>query len=156
MGFRRGVQAEVLLSLALVMVTGTALLAGFFLELSHARIEALHGLLGKGLVAEAEVQTQVQKFRLDPIEGSLWWRIDSEGCVTGLNAPPAALDATTRSFAEQSLAVGEALVESGAPWAAIRFAVPDLEAGEVVTGRIDAPVSGAVIAALVVINVLIF
>jgi signal transduction histidine kinase len=154
-GFRRGVQAEVLLSLALVMITGTALLAGFFLELSHARIEALHGLLGKGLVAEAEAQTQVQKIRLDPIEGGIWWRIDSEGRVTGLNALPAALDASTRSLAEESLALGEALVESGAPWAAIRFAVPDLEAGEVVTGRIDAPVSGAVIGALVVINVLI-
>ena len=97
MGFSRGVQAEVLLSLALVMVTGTALLAGFFLELSHARIEALHGLLGKGLVAEAEAQTQVQKIRLDAaIEGGLWWRIDGEGRVTGLNATPAALDASTR------------------------------------------------------------
>jgi signal transduction histidine kinase len=155
-GFRRGVQAEVLLSLALVMVTGTALLAGFFLELSHARIEALHGLLGKGLVMEAEAQTQGKKIRLDPIERGIWWRIDREGRVTGLNAPPVALDASTRSFAEESLAIGEALVESGAPWAAIRFAVPDLDAGEVVIGRIDAPVSGAIIAALVVINVLIF
>ena len=104
MGFRRGVQAEVLLSLALVMITGTALLAGFFLELSHARIEALHGLLGKGLVAEADAQTQVQKIRLDPIEGGLWWRIDSEGRVTGLNAPPAALGPFLVQLVELSFA----------------------------------------------------
>ena len=39
--FRRGVQAEILLSLALVMITGTALLAAIFVQVNHARIEAL-------------------------------------------------------------------------------------------------------------------
>lgn len=152
MGFRRGVQAEVLLSLALVMITGTALLAAFFLEINHARLEALHGVLGKGFVAEI----QAQGVLLHPIEAGSWWRIDREGRVTGLNASVDVLDSDTRSLAEESLAVGEALVESGAPWAPIRFAAPDLDAGNVVTGRIDPPVSGAVLAGLVIIDVLIF
>lgn len=156
MDLRRGVQAEVLLSLALVMVTGTGLLVAFFLEIGHVRIEALHNLLGKGLVAEAELQTQAQKLRLDPLDGGLWWRIDDDGQVTGLNSLAGVVDVGTRSLAEEALVVGGALVESGAPWAPIRFAVPDLEAGSVVVGRIDAPVSGSVLAGLVLIDVLIF
>ena len=51
MRFRQGAQAEVLLSLALVMVTGTGLLAALFLEIEQARVERLHGLLGHGFVA---------------------------------------------------------------------------------------------------------
>ena len=51
MRFRQGAQAEVLLSLALVMVTGTGLLAALFLEIDQARVERLHGLLGHGFVA---------------------------------------------------------------------------------------------------------
>jgi hypothetical protein len=49
--FRQGAQAEVLLSLALVMVTGTGLLAALFLEIDQARVERLHGLLSRGFVA---------------------------------------------------------------------------------------------------------
>ena len=154
MGFRRGVQAEVLLSLALVMVTGTALLAAFFIEISHARIEALHGLLGNGFVVEAESQTRGYPLHLS--EGGVWWRIDHEGRVFGLNASTNLLDSNTRSLAEQSLEAGETLVESGAPWSPIRFASPDADGGSVVTGRIDAPVSGVVLAGLVFVDVLIF
>jgi signal transduction histidine kinase len=153
-GLRRGVQAEVLLSLALVMVTGTALLAAFFIEISHARIEALHGLLGDGFVVEAESQTRGYPLHLS--EGGVWWRIDHEGRVFGLNASENLLDSNTRSLAEQSLEAKEALVESGAPWSPIRFASPDVDGGSVVTGRIDAPVSGVVLAGLVFVDVLIF
>jgi len=154
--FRRGVQAEVLLSLALVMVTGTGLLVAFFLEISHVRIEALHSLLGKGLVAEARIQTQARTFGLDAVERGVWWRVDEAGHVSGLNSSAGPMDSDSRSLADESLASGEALVESGAPWDPIRFAIPDLEEGSVVIGRIDAPVSGAVLAGLIFIDVLIF
>lgn len=154
MEFRRGVQAEVLLSLALVMVTGTALLAAFFLEISHSRIETLHGLLGAGFVVEAQSQSKGAPMYFS--DGGVWWRVDRAGRVTGLNASTELLDSDTRSLAEQSLASGEALVESGAPWSPIRFAAPGLEAEYVVTGRIDAPVSGVVLAGLVFVDVLIF
>ena len=53
MRLHQGVAAEILISLALVMATGTALLAAVLLEIEADRIEALHGLLGRGFVASA-------------------------------------------------------------------------------------------------------
>jgi signal transduction histidine kinase len=152
MGFRRGVQAEVLLSLALVMITGTALLAGIFVQVHHARIEALHVVLGEGFVAES----QADVFDLRPIEGGVWWRLGRAGDVRGLNVSADALDVETRRLAESSFATGESLVESGAPWNPIRFAARGRDEDEVVAGRIDAPVSGLVLVGLVVIDILVF
>ena len=86
--FRRGVQAEILLSLALVMIIGSALLAAIFVQVNHTRIEALHGVLGKGFFAE----TQADGFDLHPIDGGLWWRIHADGRVTGLNGAAVVLD----------------------------------------------------------------
>jgi signal transduction histidine kinase len=150
--FRRGVQTEVLLSLALVMITGSALLAAIFVQVNHTRIEALHGVLGKGFFAE----TQADGFDLHPIDGGLWWRIHADGRVIGLNGAAVVLDPATRALADRSRIAGEAFVESGAPWAPIRFAAPDPETKSVVVGRIDAPVSGVVLAGLVIVDVMTF
>jgi len=152
MQLRQGVQAEVLLSLALVMITGTALLAAVFLEINHARIESLHEVLGRGFAA----QVQASRFELAPTDGVLWWRVERGGRVSGVNASTAALDDGTHSLALESLAQGHALVASGAPWEAIRFAAPDGNTGSVIAGRIEAPVSGVVLAGLFVVDVLIF
>ncbi|MBC8187302.1 MAG: HAMP domain-containing histidine kinase [Proteobacteria bacterium] len=152
MAMRQGVQAEVLLSLALVMITGTALLAAFFLEINHTRIEGLHDVLGRGFASQVESPS----FAVSPTDGGLWWRVERDGRVSGVNASAEDLDSSTRELAIESLAQGHALVESGAPWEPIRFAAPDGNSQRVVAGRIDAPVSGLILAVLVVIDVLIF
>ena len=152
MEVRQGVQAEVLLSLALVMITGTALLAAVFLEINHARIESLHDVLGRGFAA----QVQSSRFTIAPSDGALWWRVEQGGRVSGVNASTATLDSGTHRLAVESLAQGHALVESGAPWDPIRFAVPEANANSVIAGRIEAPVSGLILAGLVVVDVLIF
>lgn len=152
MAMRQGVQAEVLLSLALVMVTGTALLAAVFLDISHSRIESLHGVLGRGFAA----QVQNSAFEISPTDGGLWWRIERGGRVSGVNVSAETLDDKTRSIALEVLEGGDAVVVSGAPWDAIRFAAPDGGPDGVVAGRIEAPASGLVLAALVVVDVLIF
>jgi len=153
MRVRRGVQAEVLFSLALVMITGTVLFAAIFVRINHARIESLHGVLGRGFVAES----QLDLFDLRPIEGGLWWHIDSTGRVQGVNALPDALDESTRRLAEASFEAGESLVESSAaPWAPIRFAAPGRNENEVIAGRIDAPVSGLLLSGFVLVEILIF
>ncbi|HKK51131.1 MAG TPA: HAMP domain-containing protein, partial [Myxococcota bacterium] len=148
----QGVQSEVLLSLALVMATATVLLAAIFLEVNQARVERLHGLLGRGLIAE----TTSPRFLLHPWEGGSWWRIDSAGGVSGLNASVGALDRVTRRLAGEVARTGRARVESGAPWSPIRFAAPDPEGRGAVAGRIEAPVSGLVLGALVLFDVLVF
>lgn len=152
MGLRQGVQAEVLLSLALVMITGTALLAAVFLEINYARIESLHEVLGRGFAS----QVQNSRFSIAPNDGVLWWRVGRGGRVSGVNASTATLDSETHALAIESLAKGNALVESGAPWEPIRFAAPEASSNSVIAGRIEAPVSGVILAVLVVVDVLIF
>jgi len=151
-GTRHGVQAEVLLSLALVMVTGTGLLAAVFLEINHARVESLHGLLGQGFVARAREPS----FEVRPSEMGIWWRIDAEGRISGLSTSTEPIDPGTRALAAEVAVLGEPVVQSGAPWASIRFAAPRALGVGVVAGRIDAPVSGGVILMLLITDVLIF
>ena len=149
---RHGVQAEVLLSLALVMVTGTGLLAAVFLEINHARVESLHGLLGQGFVARAREPS----FEVRPSEMGIWWRVDAAGRISGLSTSAEPIDPGTRALAAEVAVLGEPVVQSGAPWAPIRFAAPRASGVGVVAGRIVAPVSGGVILMLLITDVLIF
>ena len=150
--FYRGVQGEVLLSLALVMATGTALLAAIFLEVNRARIDQVHELLGRGFASE----TRSPGFAFEPWEGASWWRIAVDGRVAGLNRSAAALDPATRSLGEAAAVRMQTQVETGAPWSPIRFATPDPDRGGVLVARLDAPLSGRVLAALIVVHVLVF
>ncbi len=152
MSLRKGVQAEVLLSLALVMITGTGLLAAVFLEVSSARVATLHDLLGRGFVS----LSQERFFELDPLESGRWWRFGPGGHPAGLNAPVDALDPVTRALAREVLSTGEAVVQSGAPWEPIRFAAPRANGAGALGGRIEAPVSGRVLALLLLADVLVF
>ena len=152
MRVHRGVQAEVLLSLALVMVTGTGLLAAVFLELNHSGLERLHGLIARGSAAASANAG----FERNPPEIGLWWALDAEGRTVGLNASTEKLDRETLNLAEEAIGGGETLVQSGAPWEPIRLAVPRATGRGVFVGRIDAAFSGAVLAGLLVTDVLIF
>ncbi|MEZ4330681.1 MAG: ATP-binding protein [Myxococcota bacterium] len=149
---RQGVQAEILISLALVMATGTGLLAAVLTEIHRARIESVHALLGRGFVASAH--HGIVDF--DQADAGQWWTIDVRGLVRGVNAAAGSLDAGTHALALEALAKGEPLVESGAPWSPIRFAAPDLARGAVVAGRIDAPIAGVGLGAVVGANVFVF
>jgi len=149
---REGVQAEILISLALVMATGTALLAAFLLQIDGARVESLHGLIGRGFVAS----TQHGQVELGEVEGGRWWAIDGRGAARGLNAPVVELDDATRALAAEALSEGRPLVESGAPWHPIRFATPDPDGTGALVGRIDAPVPLASLGALLIVDVVVF
>ena len=150
--FRQGAQAEVLLSLALVMVTGTGLLAALFLEIDQARVERLHGLLSRGFVASVGDSSLGR----GPDEQGLWWTVDPLGRATGLNASTAQIDPETLALGLEAFAYTKPIVLSGAPWSPIRFAVLNHHGPGAVVGRIDAPVSGFILAVLLVTDVLIF
>ena len=152
MRFRQGVQAEILLSLVLVMLTGTGLLAAVFLEINHERVDNLHGLLGRGFVAEA-LDTE---YELRPSDVGLWWRIDRDHQATELNGSAESIDEETLALGRESVGLGTSLVRSGAPWTPIRFATPIAEANGAIVGRIDAPVSGTVLLVLLITDVLVF
>ena len=134
---RPGLQAEVVLSLGLVMAAATGILAVTLIGDNEAR---LRELLGRALVTEAR--------RMPPPEiafvpGTRWWRVvaapdaigsDSAKPAESIAAKPAeslglgpageALDAETRALAEQVRLRNEPLLRPGAPWQPIRFAAP--------------------------------
>jgi signal transduction histidine kinase len=150
--FRQGVQAEVLLSLALIMFTATALLLVIFLETNHARIDALHPILARGFLVDS--RTLPPEIR--GIESGRWWHIDSTGDVSGLAGTDEPLDQGTRALGEQALSAGSAHVQSGAPWTPIRLATPDPSGDGVLVGRIAAPISGAALGSLIAVDILVF
>ncbi|MEZ4279314.1 MAG: ATP-binding protein [Myxococcota bacterium] len=152
MRLRQGVQAEILISLALVMAAGTALLAAVLLEINDARIESLHGLLGRGFVDS----TRNGILELEAAGNGQWWKIDGRESVRGLNASARDLDPGTRALARESRATGRPLVESGAPWQPIRFAAPGREGSETIAGRMDPPLPAALLALVIFVDVVIF
>ena len=149
---RQGVQAEVLLSLALIMFTATSLLLFIFLETNHARIDALHPILARGFLIDS--RTLPLEFR--GIEGGAWWHVDANGLVKDLGAAARDIDEDTLSLGRQAMNVGSAHVQSGPPWDPIRLASPDPGGDGVLVGRINAPISGAVLGGLILIDVLVF
>jgi signal transduction histidine kinase len=149
---RQGVHAEILISLALVMATGTALLAAVLLEVDDARVETLHGLLGRGFLAS----TRNGIVDFDVADAGHWWTIDARGAVRGLNVSAQEIDRGTRALAQAVGGTGQPIVESGAPWEPIRFAAPGREAGEMLVGRIDAPLPALLLGVVLVGDVVVF
>jgi signal transduction histidine kinase len=148
----QGVQAEILISLALVMATGTALLTWVLLELNDTRVESLHGLLGSGFVSS--IRHGIVDF--NGSDAGQWWEIDARGGVHGLNASSQTLDEATRALASESRASKQPLVESGAPWEPIRFAAPGSGGSVVVVGRMDAPFPVGALALVLLVDIVVF
>ena len=74
----RGVQAEVVASLAIIMVTATALLTAFLFRTQAAQVEAVQGLIGQALLAEARSPTYAVGMTTPGVE---WWTLDPDGRV---------------------------------------------------------------------------
>jgi signal transduction histidine kinase len=121
-----GVQSEVVLSLGLVMLAATAILAVGLLHWNEAR---WRDLLGRALLAEARSQPPPE---LGLVAGTRWWRVRAAQPASGREGP----DAETRALAEAARARGEPLLQPGAPWQAIRFAAPVGPHGEVAAARL--------------------
>ncbi len=152
MRLQQGVQAEILISLALVMATGTALLAWVLLEINDTRVESLHGLLGRGFVSS--IGHGLVDF--NGSETGQWWEIDARGGVHGLNASSQALDEATRALASESKVSRQPLVESGAPWEPIRFAAPGPGGSTIIVGRMDAPFPVGALALVLLVDIVVF
>jgi signal transduction histidine kinase len=149
----RGVQAEVLLSLALAMMAAMTLLVALLLETQRAQIEQLQGLIGRALHSEAEAPT----FEiLGGSRGVLWWRIHEDGRVEGAGGNTERLEGAELQLAERARLEAVALFRSGRPWEPINFATPVKKGAEVAVARIRATISGGTIAALVIVDCLVF
>jgi two-component system NtrC family sensor kinase len=150
---RRGIQAEILVSLAVVMVTATGLLSAFFFKTHAAQIDRLRDAVGRALIAEVRSPT----FSFSPgSEGATWWTVSPDGAVRAKTPGAGALDAAGLALAQQAREVGAPLLETGAPWQPIRFAARSGSAGAVAVARLPAAVSRWAVALLLVADGAVF
>ena len=150
---RRGVQAEVLLSLAVVMVTATALLAAFFFKTHAAQVDRLRGLVGRALIAEV----RSPHFALESgAAGTRWWIVSPNQAARPRDAHAGPIDAPSAALALEASRSSEPLLQTGAPWEPIRFASRFGSAGEVAVARLPAAVSSWAVLGLLVTDGAIF
>ncbi len=149
-------QTEVVLSLALVMLAATTLLAAALL---HGHETRWRDLLGRGLLAEAQAPPAPESAL---VVGTEWWEVRRDGTVRAAWSNGDPIDDETRALAEQARERGEPLLQPGAVWRAIRFAAPVGPDG-VVVARLPASASLrlrvlplALAAGLLVLDVVVF
>jgi signal transduction histidine kinase len=147
----RGLQGEILLSLAVVMATATGVLAATLARSHAAASERLAALAARALVEEAR-----SPLAGAAVPGVLWWTVDARGRAAprGDHAEP--LDAGSLELAARARAARAALVSAGAAWQPPRVAVPIGGGSEVVVARLPAAAAPLPVIALVLGNVLVF
>ena len=151
---RGGLLAEVIASLALVMLAATVVVA--LLLFQHGD-ERLRDLLGRALRTEARAQPLPGQAL---VAGTEWWRVAADGAIATGHAE--SFDPALRELAAAARREQAALLQPGAPWEPIRFATPGAD-GEVLVARVPASASfrlrGAslpLVVALLVIDTLLF
>jgi len=150
-----GVRAEVVVSLAIIMVTATALLSGFLLWSHSEQLARLRPLVARGMIEEA----RSPRFVLGATtEGVDWWSVAANGQVSEKSADAGLMTDGLHELADEARARGASVVRSGAPWDAIEFALPlGLSGpGVVAVARISPVVSREALIALLLIDSLVF
>ncbi len=150
---RRGIQGEILLSLAVVMATATGVLAATLARSHAAASERLAALAARALVEQA--RSPLSEIS-DPGRGVLWWTVDAEGRASPRGGHAEHLDADSLELAARARQAGAALVSAGAAWQPPRVAVPLAQRGAVAVARLPAATSPAPVIALVVGDVIVF
>lgn len=151
---RRGLLAEVVASLALVMCAATLVVV---LLLFHAGEARQRDLLGRALLAESRA-SGVPGTPLLP--GTVWWRVGSDGTARAAGGGATEIDATSAALAAAAREQRASLLQPGAPWESLRFATPAPD-GSVLVARAPASLPMrtaplALVALLLVIDVALF
>lgn len=126
---RNGLQAEVLLSLGLVMVAATGVLA---IVLVNTHDAVFRSILSRALAAEARSTGPIGS---TVIRGTEWWVLDAAGVRPSLRSTRP-LDAKTRALGQRAQREGQTLLDAGFPSDPIRFAMPLEGTGAVAVARL--------------------
>jgi signal transduction histidine kinase len=150
-GRRRGLQAEVLASLAVVVATATAVLGALLLETHQANVRRLRPLVGRALLQEAEGDLATTAALLPELR---WWQLEPDGAFVPRGSHAERLDPTSRALALEALEEGRSLLRSGSPWDSVRFAAP--VGRSVLVARLPPAASGALLLLVLLGDGLVF
>ncbi len=151
----RGVQAEILASLALVMVTAIGLLAALFFEAHSNQLDRLAPLLGRALRDEGQTSTVAYG---DAVATTTWFRVEPGASPKPHALTGEVLDDAGLSLARASREKNEPLLRTGRPWEPIHFATPLGGSAPGVVGVAVLPpsIEGRIVLSLLVVDVCIF
>lgn len=127
----RGVMAEILGGLALVMVAATVV-QGAVLALHYEAQQ--RELLARALSAEAGAPGGSPGL----VPGIVWWRVSPEGRAEARGLEPAPIDAESLALARAAREAGAPLLRAAPPWGQVRFALPTGSDGRVSVARLPA------------------
>ena len=151
MRFTRGIQSEVLLSLAVLVATAIGLLAAFLLRTQSSHDAQLEGLLGRALAAEASAAV----LGVDhSVSGARWHLFRSGEEADGIGVPQ---DAPSEliDLVHESRRLEQPLLSSGTPWRPVLFAAP-LGPDSVAAAWFPPVVSRTAIGALILADIAVF
>jgi len=151
----RGIQSEVLTSLALAMATAIGLLAAFFFEAHSNQLDRLVPLLGRALRAEGQASTVAYG---DAVATASWFRLEPGASPKPHALTGAVLDDAGFVLGEAAREKNEPLLQTGRPWEPIRFAMPlaGSAPGVVAVAVLRPSIEGWVVLALLLVDVCIF
>jgi two-component system NtrC family sensor kinase len=148
----RGVQTEILVSLAVVMATATGMMALFALQLHDTQTRRFQGLLGRALEREARL---VQPWE-DAPSGASWFVVDADGVGRALRSNGETLDPNGAELAAAARRDGVPLLRTSLPWQPILFATPRPGTGDVLVAQLASVTPAPAILGLVLADALVF
>ncbi len=127
----RGLMAEILGGLSLVMIAATALLATVLAMHYEAQ---QRDLLARALGVEAAAPAGGPSLASDAV----WWQVTPGEAAVGRGAGTPPIDAESLRIAAAAGEAGSAILQAGSPWGEVRFAVPVAGGRRVAVARIPA------------------
>lgn len=127
----RGLMAEILGGLALLMLSATAVLATV-LTMHHEerRREILARALAADAIAPAGSATLFSE--------GVWWQVEANGEVLARTAGAGSIDGESLALAREAREASAPLLRTGTPWGQVRFARPLGREGRVAVVRLPA------------------
>ncbi len=151
MARRHGLQTEILLSLTLVMLTATAVLAALLVKTHEASVQRLHRLAARALLDDARAPIPITGAAVPELR---WWTVSPSGRAWPRDGHADPIDAGSLVLAREAQELRSPLLRAGFPWQPVRFAV--FERGELVVARLPPAVPGVLVLAILLADGAVF
>ncbi len=153
MARRRGLQTEVLMSLAVVMVTATSVLGAVLVKAHEAHLLQIRQLAAQTLIADA-------RSPLPPVSSELpgmrWWIAEPDGASRPLGSHGEVLDRRSLELAAEARVRKSAVLLARRPWQPLRIAVPLGAPGRIAVARLEPAASAVLIVGLLLADAVVF